>query len=87
MLVPLLARLVDISSNIGWIRLWIERAHSSKQSAHHCHGMCIVSEGFDEWFKSLVVARVLHDLFSKGMQLFFSWQLAIDDQECHFEEA
>ena len=87
MLISFLSWFIDICSNISWVCFRVEWTHSSKQSAHHCHWMGIMSESCDELFKTLVISRVLQYFLCKSLQLSFSWELSIDEQEASLEEA
>jgi len=55
MFISLLLILVDVSSDISWVALWIERTHGSNESTHHSHRMSIMSEILDESFESMMV--------------------------------
>lgn len=48
--VPLLCVLVDVSANVGWVTLRIERAHAGNKSGHHTHRVSIMSELLYEGF-------------------------------------
>ena len=86
-LVSLLTRVVDFGTDVGGVGLRVERGHGGHQSAHHCHGVGIVSERLDEGLKTIVVSRVLHDLLGESAELAFSRQFTVDEQERSLKEA
>ena len=61
MFVSLLLSVIDVCTNISWVSFGVERAQSSHKSAHHSHGVSVMSESFDERLESGMVVRVLHD--------------------------
>ena len=71
-LVAFLSCLVNVGTNISGVCFRVEGAHSSDKSAHHCHGVSIVAESFDEGFKLVVVVRVVHNFFAEDLKLLLS---------------
>lgn len=85
-LVSLLASLVDVGSNVGGVGLRVEGGHGGHQSGHHSHGVGVVAESLNEWFKTIVIGRVLHHFLGKALELFGGGELAVDEEEGGLEE-
>jgi len=86
MLVAFSSSIVDFGSNIGGVSLWIERRHSSDESAKHSHRVSVMSKSSDEFLEVMVVGRVLHDLFCECPKLLLSWKFSVDKKESYFKE-
>ena len=78
-LVAFLSCLVNVGTNISGVCFRVEGAHSSDKSAHHCHGVSIVSESFDKRLKTLMVVRVGHNFLVKDLKLLLSGELTVDN--------
>ena len=85
-LVPLLAGLVDASTDVSGVGLGVEGGHGSHKSGHHSHGVSVVTEGLDEWLETIVVGGVLHDLLGEASSLLGGGELTIDEKESGLKE-
>ena len=86
MFVSFLKVLVNVSTNIGWVGLWEERAHASDEGRHHSHWMSIMSKRFDKISHASVIIAIFHNFSVESSCLFLIWELSIDYQESGFQE-
>lgn len=69
-----------------WVRFWGKSAQRGKGRGHHGHGVRVITEGLEHALNVAVDIRVVHDLILPALELRAGRQLAVDEQECGFEE-